>query len=133
MKGIFFRDVQVGDVVCQEEGRLCTVGGLSEERDPYIQLFLREGGFIMGRPFTALNLVHRPHASQGGGAEFREVQRLLEETTRRTGPVGGVINTAQFLALLEALQAYELGKPATETAQASEVSKRFTFSDADGL
>lgn len=114
LKAIRFKDVRPGDVVCKEADRPRKVGAVSEERDPYIQLFTREGGFFQGKPEEVIGLLHRPWP------EGKPKWQMLTELGRASAVVAAMIAQvdydedifrAQVAFLRNALDAYELGKP----------------------
>ena len=113
MKAICFEDVRPGDVVCRKVGRSCTVGALSIEQDPYIQLFTREEGFVMGRPGELIGLLHRPWPEgKTEGDMWREVMVLVSDLYGQNLPSLRALGLATQLR--EAIEAYELGKPLEE-------------------
>ncbi len=106
MKAICFKDVLPGDVVCKEVGRTRQVGAVSAERDPYVELFFREGGFTKGRPEELIGLVHRPWP------EGKTKEQMLAEL--RLAAAFFAEKGMGWVPLREALEAYELGKPLAE-------------------
>lgn len=112
LKAICFKDVQAGDVVCQDADKHRTVGAVSEERNPYIQLFIREGGFIQEKPDQLIGLVHRPWP-EGNTEEGMRASIILFAylvcTLHQTELTASFDKATSDLR--KAIEAYELGKP----------------------
>lgn len=116
VKAIPFKEVRPGDVVEDSEGMAHRVERIDE--DPpvppgFLILWLETQLAITGHPDEFIGLLRRPCTRQESDAAYRRVAELLEQTTKRTGPFGGVIDSTKFPELLLALQEYELSKKET--------------------
>lgn len=106
VKAICFKDVQVDDVVCKQAYKFLEVGGLSEARDPYIELFIKGGGIITGRPNELIGLVRRPRPEgKTEGDMLNEIRRCAFRAVEPGRPI-----IPELKALLEAIEAHELSK-----------------------
>lgn len=117
VKTIPFREVRPGDVVevvtdgKSEELTVARIENGSAILQKFLMLWFENGLMTPGHPDELIGLVRRTCTREESDVTYRHVVALLEQTTRRTSPLGAVIDTTKFPALLEALQDYELGKP----------------------
>jgi hypothetical protein len=114
VKAIPYRDVRPGDVVECANNETYAVARI-ENGPPVIPkfliLWLENGLMVTGYPDQLIGLVSRPGTREERDAAYRRVAELLQQTTWRTSPFGGVVNSTKFPELLRALQEYELLKP----------------------
>lgn len=115
MKAVCFKEVLPGDVVCQEAGKLRTVGALSENRNPYIELFMEEGGFIQAVPDELIALAHRPWPK---GTTEQDVLRDIDAAITDLW-LGRVTASAGRAVLRNFLEIHELGKPVKKSDEPS--------------
>lgn len=120
VKMIRFRDVRPGDVICKEAHQPREVGAVSKEQDPYVDLFIRDGGLIMGRPEEIIGLIHRPWPD---GKTEQDMLKAIFSIIKKIPTVSygapkqlfeEFWSTALIMCtpeLGEAIDAYELGKP----------------------
>lgn len=109
-KAIFANDVKTGDRLLLSGGERSTVVSGVECYNRVVRLQTESGERILNE-LDIVGLVSRSGTREERDAAYSKVAELLQQTTWKTSPFGGVVNTGKFQELLWALQEYELLKP----------------------
>ncbi len=116
IKAIRYGDVRPGDVVTRSIDERHQISRIDVGNDGRIRLYIGDSDvYLAGPPNQLIGLTYRPWATGGHGHSVRLVEMLAREFLLRHD-FASERERAKVVALREALEAYELGRPVRKSS-----------------